>query len=576
MLTIILLAGCGGSGGGSSAPAPTLVSISVTPINPIIALSTMQQFTATGTFSDNTTHNLTESVTWSSTSALVATISNTAGSNGLATSVGTGSTTITAASGGILGSTTLTITGATIVSISVTPTNPSIVLGTTQQFTATGTFSDNTTQNVTGSVLWSSASTSVATISNTAGSNGLATSVSTGATTITATSENVPGTTTLTVISETAPVINVMPITVNGSLCSASTSAGYINKPCVSVTICTPGSTTACQTINDILLDTGSYGLRIFKQVLTVPLQTIASGSGSLTNCALFADGSSDWGPVELAGVVLGNEPAINVPIQVIDATFGNPASCGTPDQSPADAGFSGILGVGLFGQDCGPICVSSNAVGIYYTCSGTVCNPTTVPLANQVSNPVVSLPTDNNGVIVQLPTVPSSGSLSVNGNLVLGIDTRTNNASSGATMFSVDDVNSTSQNYGEILTIFNGVSYGGVIDSGSNGLFFTAPSSQIPLCGDNPSWFCPASTITLSAENTGYLGTPINNVSFQIGNFDSLINSSNKVFSNIGGPVPPSANFFDWGLPFYFGQSIYVGIEGQESKLGTGPYYAY
>ncbi len=309
--------------------------------------------------------------------------------------------------------------------------------------------------------------------------------------------------------------------------------------------------------------------------MLTVPLQTIASGTGLLTSCVQFADGSSDWGPVELAGVVLGNEPAVNVPIQVIDATFGTvPSSCGTPELSPADAGFSGILGVGLFDQDCGPVCVSSNAVGIYYTCSGSVCDPTTVPLSNQVSNPVVSLPTDSNGVIVQLPAIPSSGSLSVNGSLVLGIDTRTNNASSGATMYSVNDVNN--EDYGEILTVFDGVSYGSVIDSGSNGLFFTASSSQIPQCRNNPDWFCPASTTTLSAENTGYLGTPSNNVSFQIGNFDSLINSSNQVFFNIGGPVPPSTDFFDWGLPFYFGQSIYVGIEGQESKLGTGPYYAY
>src|SRR4051794_15179060 len=59
---------------------------------------------------------------------------------------------------------------------------------------------------------------------------------------------------------------NVLPLTVNGSLCS---TRSYINKPCVSVTVCTPGTST-CQTIHDILLDTGSYGLRVFKSVLTV------------------------------------------------------------------------------------------------------------------------------------------------------------------------------------------------------------------------------------------------------------------------------------------------------------------
>ena len=66
----------------------------------------------------------------------------------------------------------------------------------------------------------------------------------------------------------------MLAITVNGSLCSNNS---YINKPCVSVTICTPGTST-CQTINDILLDTGDSGLRIFKQVLSVSLTQVTSG----------------------------------------------------------------------------------------------------------------------------------------------------------------------------------------------------------------------------------------------------------------------------------------------------------
>ena len=147
----------------------------------------------------------------------------------------------------------------------------------------------------------------------------------------------------------------MLPITVNGSLCSAAFNATYPNKPCVSVTVCTPGTST-CQTINDILLDTGSYGLRIFNQVLTVPLTQVTVPSGNLANCVQYVDGSADWGPVQSADVVLGGEPAVTVPIQVINASFGTvPAACGTPDASPAVAGFNGILGVGLFAEDCGP-----------------------------------------------------------------------------------------------------------------------------------------------------------------------------------------------------------------------------
>src|SRR5512135_1104544 len=151
----------------------TLVSIAVTPANPSVAKGTTKQFTATGMFSDSTTQNLTTTVTWSSSTTGVATISNAAGSDGLATPVAAGTTTIAATLGGISNSTTLTVTAATLVSIAVTPTNPSVAKGTTRQFTATGTYSDNSTQNLTTTVTWSSSTTGVATISNAAGSNGL-------------------------------------------------------------------------------------------------------------------------------------------------------------------------------------------------------------------------------------------------------------------------------------------------------------------------------------------------------------------------------------------------------------------
>src|SRR5512137_1727192 len=112
---------------------------------------------------------------------------------------------------------------------------------------------------------------------------------------------------------------NVLLVTVNGSLCSNN---AFLNKACVSVTVCTPG-TTNCQTIDDILLDTGSFGLRIFSQVLTVSLSPVSTGSGTLGECVQFADGTSDWGSVQTASVILGNEPTVQVPIQVIDSTFG-------------------------------------------------------------------------------------------------------------------------------------------------------------------------------------------------------------------------------------------------------------
>src|SRR5207247_2095843 len=135
-----------------------------------------------------TTQDLTTEVTWSPASAAVATISNAGGSQGLATSVAAGGPiTITATLGGISGNTTLTVTAATLTSIAVTPANPSLPLGLTRQFTATGTFSDSTMQDLTTQVTWSSSSPGVATISRARRSKGLATATRTVSVTRTAT-----------------------------------------------------------------------------------------------------------------------------------------------------------------------------------------------------------------------------------------------------------------------------------------------------------------------------------------------------------------------------------------------------
>jgi hypothetical protein len=359
---------------------------------------------------------------------------------------------------------------------------------------------------------------------------------------------------------------NVLALTVNGPLCA---NDSYVNKPCVSVTVCTPGTST-CQTIDDILLDTGSFGLRIFQQALTVPLMPENNGSsGSIAECVQYADGSSNWGPVQIASVILGNEPAVQVPIQVIDSTFGTlPVACQNADQNPADAGFNGILGVGLFAQDCGQDCSNINDNGMYYVCNGPECQGTAVPLAGQVRNPVALLPQDNNGVIVELPAIPLGGATSVNGYLVLGIGTRTNNVPSAVKTYAAN-------RYGEFTTKFNGTSYGSFVDTGSNGLFFPSPSSTaLPDCASpNSDWFCPLSTKKFSAVNTGSSGSPSGIVSFQIGNFDGLMASPNNVFAEIGGNV---AGNFDWGLPFYFGRNVFIGLEGMESSLGRGSYWAY
>ncbi len=160
--------------------APKLTSIAITAANNSIARGTGEQFTATGTYGDNSTSNITTQVTWNSSNAAVATI----GANtGLATAAATGSTIITASLAGVTSNMfMLTVTPATLTSISIAGPS-SVIAGKTAQFAATGTYTDFSTANITSQVTWNSSSPGVATI----GANtGLASGVAAGSTNITA------------------------------------------------------------------------------------------------------------------------------------------------------------------------------------------------------------------------------------------------------------------------------------------------------------------------------------------------------------------------------------------------------
>lgn len=179
----------------------TLLSITVTPSNPTIANGTTLQFSATGNYSNGTTRDLTTFATWISSQPAVAIISNASGSNGLATSLSTGSTLISAVFQSVVGNTTLTISAAALTSISVTPANATVPKATTEQYTATGTYTDASTKNITNEVTWSSSNETIATISNALATKGLATGVKNGSTTIQATSGIISGNTPLSVIT---------------------------------------------------------------------------------------------------------------------------------------------------------------------------------------------------------------------------------------------------------------------------------------------------------------------------------------------------------------------------------------
>ena len=265
-----------------------LVSIAVTPANPSITMGTTKQFTATGIYGDNSTQDLSDQVTWSSSTGAVATISNAAGSKGLATSVAAGSTTITATVGTVSGTKTLTVTAATLASIAVTTANPTIAKGRTSQFTATGTFSDNSTQDITSAVTWSSSPGSVATISNATGSKGLATSVAAGSATVKATAGTLSGTKSLTVTAATLASIAVTTTNANiaKGLTSQFTATGTFSDNSTQDITSAATWSSSRDSVASISNAAGSYGLATStgagSAIITATVGTV-SGTKTLT-----------------------------------------------------------------------------------------------------------------------------------------------------------------------------------------------------------------------------------------------------------------------------------------------------
>ena len=398
---------------------------------------------------------------------------------------------------------------------------------------------------------------------------------------------DVPGTPALNNLPPAPAVKNELPVYVD----AGPANTGYnVNRLYTDVTVCfpgksSPGSATQCQTIDHVLVDTGSTGLRLLSSVMAPALnlnRQTGAGGLPLLNCAQFVDDTSAWGPVVTADVVLGGKTAMGIPIQVMgdpvfnSLTLASPSPCNGEVMTTAkELGANGILGVGLLKEDCGVRCGNVVNNGIYYTCTDASCTAPVgakADLAQQIKNPVPRFATDNNGVLISLPVVAPPGAPRVNGTLTFGI---------GSPPLAAVTVLSTNAS-GRISTLMaasNSPSNftNSFIDSGSNGLFF---DSTIADCGaGGEGFYCPALPITLSATLVGANGA-MRAVSFAVDKATDLFAGGDKhVLPTLAGDIGdilghPST--FDWGLPFFYGRSVYFGIEGMASSLGTGPFYAF
>ncbi len=360
---------------------------------------------------------------------------------------------------------------------------------------------------------------------------------------------------------------NQVPVTVEQN--PAISSYITANMPYVTVTVC--NGIGSCVTVPQVLVDTGSYGLRLFSSAIgglsLTPMQSTANSTKGepIGECASFVS-SALWGAVRMASVSIGsNTTTGQIPVQVVgDTTFAPSTTAlaggGTvcPNASPSAGaqqfGANGVLGVGLFANDG----------QAYYACSGSTCTATKPP--SQVLNPVAALPSDNNGVVLTLPAV-SSVQNSVSGTLTFGVDTQTDNALGGYTILPADSL-------GYITVTLNASSYPkSYIDSGSNANFLVLPGS-VPVEVNPPpppGFYAPPSpltyTVSLSAGTASYGATVTvakpSSEPIGVAVFPYLASPSSSTLTQ------------DLGLPFFYGRSIAYAINGASTAHGIGPYYA-
>ena len=382
-------------------------------------------------------------------------------------------------------------------------------------------------------------------------------------------------------------VANVTPISVDGGPVATQI---YPDGSFATAIICAPGTTT-CTTVTGLLVDTGSVGLRVLASAMPA-LPVLQDSSGNTVNeCSQFLDGSFLFGNVAVADVRIGGEVAGSISLQAVaDPTgFAVPSDCSTngtgiDEDTQLALGANGILGVGPFPQDCGTACDPSAGGAppgpAYYACSSSSCAATFLAIAQQVTHPATFFPTDNNGVIVTFPPPGASSEPSLDGSLIFGIGTQSNNALSATANIYVQDANGL---FTTTLLATGQTLNQSFIDSGSNGFFF--PDDSITTCADMTSFFCPASltaltTVNLDGNNVGH------NYNFSIDNADTLFaNSPNDAaFSTLGGPngtgtcTGNGSCSFDFGLPFFFGNTVYTSIAGQAVPTGApaAPWWAY
>ena len=388
---------------------------------------------------------------------------------------------------------------------------------------------------------------------------------------------------------------NVAAVVLDAGPSGLSNGNTSFNEPFVTVTICAPGSTTNCQTIDHVELDTGSVGLRILKPVLNatllaaLPVETDPAGN-PVGECYQYV-ASYAFGSVRQADFRIAGESVADMPFQLVADTgaFATvPSGCssgaGAKVSTINDLDANAIIGIGATASDCGAICQSGESSGAtYYDCPSTGCvqviarGAATVAPFQQLPNPVAAFATDNNGSIITLPAVAQAGAVSLNGTITFGIGTQPDNSLTATTLLTLT-TSSSNLGPGYLTAAFNGKSYRqSYFDTGSSVYYFVDDSLVACPKGAFYEFYCPASPTLLSLSVTGLNGVTAS-ADFTLYNPMGLANTINVAPGlGIDTDLVPSDNSgngsFGFGLPFFFGRTIYIAIEGANASGTPGPY---
>jgi len=350
-------------------------------------------------------------------------------------------------------------------------------------------------------------------------------------------------------LTESTPRLNnVAPLTVR-------TPHRGFNRMVVSVTVCAPG-TGRCATIDDVMVDTGSTGLRLEASAVPSSLRLpafVGPESKPLAECLRFVHDTA-WGPLHRTNLHIGGMTATDLPIQVIADDGGpQPAECPVSTVRPTS---NGTLGIGPWLVDCPGDCEQDDGhPGVFVDREGAW-SPFrgAVPRAYRLPNPAAAFPGHGNGVSFDLPMPPRDGAAQVVGTLTLGVVAAPDSLLNKARIVCIDG-------RGHFTTLYGGKAYpDSYIDSGTETNII--PDADLPRC-EGMSWaFCAIPDRSFTATMVGRGGAGID-LAFMVGDYRGALERRVGAWDGFA-EVNGNSMAFVWGAPVFFGRQVSVIFDGR------------